>query len=194
MNKQKTIEPQNSIKPSDKDGESIQIQSNKHMLIEDSQHESTDKKENEPSSLIDHSIYVTETHNNVESEMAMKLYFEFLKETMSKFEALYLLKTKEQFLKIMQERGIKAANEQEIRPRKRRQTKTKIKVDYNNITNTTNPNQLTTPLTSTTKPNNYLTYGNEMEIEMDDDMFDRDIYRTFLLEQKAKKNEFVKKK
>jgi hypothetical protein len=50
----------------------------------------------------------------------------------------------------MQERGIKAANEQEIRPRKRRQTKTKIKVDYNNVTNTTNPNQLTTPLTSTT--------------------------------------------
>jgi hypothetical protein len=33
-----------------------------------------------------------------------------------------------------------------------------------------------------------------MEIEMDDDMYDRDIYRTFLLEQKAKKNEFVKKK
>ena len=194
MKKQKTIEHQNSIKPSDKDGESIQIQSNKHMLIEDSQHESTEKKENEPSSLIDHSIYVTETHNNVESEMAMKLYFEFLKETMSKFETLYLLKTKEQFLKIMQERGIKAANEQEIRPRKRRQTKTKIKVDYNNITNTTNPNQLTTPLTSTTKPNNYLTYGNEMEIEMDDDMYDRDIYITFLLEQKAKKNEFVKKK
>ena len=192
LDKQKTIEPQLSIKPNDKDGESIQIQSNKHMLIEDSQHESTDKKDN-ASSLIDYSVYVTETHNNVESEMAMKLYFEFLKETMSKFEALYLLKTKEQFLKIMQERGIKAANEQDSRPRKRRQTKTKIKVDFSN-TNATNPNQLTTPLPTTTKPNNYLTYGNEMEIEMDDDMYDRDIYRTFLQEQKAKKNEFVKKK
>ena len=190
LNKQSTIEPQKSIKPSDnKDGESLQAQSNKHMLIEDD----TDKKENEPSSLIDYSVYVTETHNNVESEMAMKLYFEFLKETMNKFEGLYLLKTKEQFLKIMQERGIKAASEQDSRPRKRRQTKAKIKIDVNN-TNTTIPNQQATPLATTTKPNNYLTYGNEMEIELDDDMYDRDIYRTFLQEQKAKKNEFVKKK
>ena len=120
-------------------------------------------------------VVVTETMNDVDSDLLKPKFFEFLHETMKKFEMLFLCHSKQEFLNLMREKGIEAVNEAPQRVNRRQGTQRR--------------NKEAKPIKTDTN-----VYGDEMEIENDNlETDDRDIFDTFTRTQKAKINDFISK-
>lgn len=124
---------------------------------------------------VTNNLVVTETMNDVDTETIKAKFFEFLNETMKKFDMLFLCHSKQEFLNLMREKGIEAVNEQNANVRgskragtQRRNAPKQVKTESN-------------------------VYGDEMELEDDNlETDDRDIFDTFTATQKAKVEGFVK--
>ena len=120
-------------------------------------------------------VVVTETMNDVDSDLLKPKFFEFLHETMKKFEMLFLCHSKQEFLNLMREKGIEAVNEAPQIVNRRQGTQRR--------------NKEAKPIKTDTN-----VYGDEMEIENDNlETDDRHIFDTFTRTQKAKINDFISK-
>ena len=124
---------------------------------------------------VTNNLVVTETMNDVDTETIKAKFFEFLNETMKKFDMLFLCHSKQEFLNLMREKGIEAVNEQNTNVRGNKRVGTQRR---------------NAPKQVKTESN---VYGDEMELEDDNlETDDRDIFDTFTATQKAKVEGFVK--
>ena len=124
---------------------------------------------------VTNNLVVTETMNDVDTETIKAKFFEFLNETMKKFDMLFLCHSKQEFLNLMREKGIEAVNEQNTNARGNKRAGTQRR---------------NAPKQVKTESN---VYGDEMELEDDNlETDDRDIFDTFTATQKAKVEGFVK--
>ena len=124
---------------------------------------------------VTNNLVATETMNDVDTETIKAKFFEFLNETMKKFDMLFLCHSKQEFLNLMREKGIEAVNEQNTNARGNKRAGTQRR---------------NAPKQVKTESN---VYGDEMELEDDNlETDDRDIFDTFTATQKAKVEGFVK--
>ena len=124
---------------------------------------------------VTNNLVATETMNDVDTETIKAKFFEFLNETMKKFDMLFLCHSKQEFLNLMREKGIEAVNEQNTNVRGNKRAGTQRR---------------NAPKQVKTESN---VYGDEMELEDDNlETDDRDIFDTFTATQKAKVEGFVK--
>ena len=154
------------------------------------------KEENEEPEKKD--IILTE-----EEEETIKQYMEFLHQSSKKFDILFLLHSKQEFLKIMEEKGKEMEKlSYDKNQNRKNNNKTERKVSKR-ITKVRKTNRLLTSLSRISrqskkdiKENNPIITENKKKKEEEDDKSnfdpDKDILKRFMDEQKKERDEFIK--
>ena len=138
-----------------------------------------------------------------EEEETIKQYMEFLHQSSKKFDILFLLHSKQEFLKIMEEKGKEMEKlSYDKNQNRKNNNKTERKVTKR-ITKVRKTNRLLTSLSRISrqskkdiKENNPIITENKKKKEEEDDKSnfdpDKDILKRFMDEQKKERDEFIK--
>ena len=138
-----------------------------------------------------------------EEEETIKQYIEFLHQSSKKFDILFLLHSKQEFLKIMEEKGKEMEKlSYDKNQNRKNNNKTERKVTKR-ITKVRKTNRLLTSLSRISrqskkdiKENNPIITENKKKKEEEDDKSnfdpDKDILKRFMDEQKKERDEFIK--
>ena len=181
----------------EEDNEIEKVEEEKKEENEEKEKEEEEKKEEneEPEKK---EIILTE-----EEEETIKQYIEFLHQSSKKFDILFLLHSKQEFLKIMEEKGKEMEKlSYDKNQNRKNNNKTERKVTKR-ITKVRKTNRLLTSLSRISrqskkdiKENNPIITENKKKKEEEDDKSnfdpDKDILKRFMDEQKKERDEFIK--
>ena len=181
----------------EEDNEIEKVEEEKKEENEEKEKEEEEKKEEneEPEKK---EIILTE-----EEEETIKQYMEFLHQSSKKFDILFLLHSKQEFLKIMEEKGKEMEKlSYDKNQNRKNNNKTERKVTKR-ITKVRKTNRLLTSLSRISrqskkdiKENNPIITENKKKKEEEDDKSnfdpDKDILKRFMDEQKKERDEFIK--
>ena len=174
-------------------------ENNENQLAEDNgEDEQVEEKKEENEEPEKKEIILTE-----EEEETIKQYIEFLHQSSKKFDILFLLHSKQEFLKIMEEKGKEMEKlSYDKNQNRKNNNKTERKVTKR-ITKVRKTNRLLTSLSRISrqskkeiKENNPIITENKKKKEEEDDKSnydpDKDILKRFMDEQKKERDEFIK--